>query len=671
MTRIVQSSARPARRRRISPFALLAAAVFLGAPGAALADAPAWLREAAAQPLPVYPKDTPAVLLFDDQVTTVRENGEIETVYHRAYKILKTEGREYGTASVYFDNETRLTFFRAWSLPAGGKEYEVKEKEAVETSPFDGELFSDQHFKYIRIPAAEPGNVVGYEYQQRRRPWILQDDWTFQHRIPVLKARFTLSLPVGWEYKPYWLHYAGREPQATGANSWAWELQNIPAVEIESSMPAWEAVAGRLGVSYFPRDPALQAKSQKSWQEIGRWYRDLTLDRRSPSAEIHQKTIELTSKSASTLERIQALATFVQQNVRYVAIEIGIGGFQPHMAAQIFSNKYGDCKDKATILSTMLKEAGVESYYVIVQTSRGIVAPEFPTALTFNHVILAIRLPADVDTKELYATVQHDRLGKLLYFDPTDPATPLGYIPTYEQQNRVLLVTDEGGELITLPLLAPARNRLVRTARLTLRPDGSLSGDVTETRTGALALEPKREILGANSANRAKTLESILGGSLSSFSLQSATAEHLEAHDATLILHYSFTADHYAQTAGNLLLVRPRVLGVKSENLVQDHDGERKFSFEFPYATEQSDTYEITLPAGYAVDDLPGALTLDAPFAAYHSKTDVTGNILHYQRVYQIKDVEVPSTRFDEFKKFYRQVTADERSSAVMKRTAP
>jgi hypothetical protein len=169
--------------------------------------------------LPEYPKDTVAVVLLSEQVTTVKNNGEIETLYRQAYKILRPEGRRYGKALVYFDNETRLTYLKAWCIPANSNEYEVKEKDAIETSLFQESFFSDTKYKVLQIPAADPGNVVGYEYVQKRRPFVLQDQWLFQEYIPVRRARFTLRLPSGWEYDSYWAHYPGKTAQALGRTS--------------------------------------------------------------------------------------------------------------------------------------------------------------------------------------------------------------------------------------------------------------------------------------------------------------------------------------------------------------------------------------------------------------------------------------------------------------------
>ena len=153
---------------------------------------------------------------------------------------------------------------------------------------------------------------------------------------------------------------------------------------------------------------------------------------------------------------MQALANFVQNDIRYVAIELGIGGHQPHPATETFKHRYGDCKDKVTLLSTMLKEVGVDSYFVIINTVRGSVTATTPPNLDFNHAILAIALPAGVDTATLGARITHPKLGQILFFDPTDALTPLGRLSGALQANYGMLVTPDGGELLALPQL-PAR----------------------------------------------------------------------------------------------------------------------------------------------------------------------------------------------------------------------
>jgi hypothetical protein len=637
----------------------------------ALADtAPDWLHAAARETMPPTTKDAVAVILLDEQITTVKDNGEIETTYRRAYKILRPEGRKmYGAVDIYFDKETRITSMKAWAIPADGKDYQVKQKDAVELGAYGDALYSDLRREVLEIPAANPGNVIGYEYSQKQRPFLFADIWDFQDIIPVRRARFTLQLPPGWQMATQWENYPALKETSTGNNAYSWELENIPAVETEPDMPPREAVAGRMGVKYFPLDPAARAKSIGTWNDIALWYAGLTASTRTPSPEIQQKVAELTANAATTLDKIKAIVSFMQRDIRYVAIEIGIGGYQPHPAADVFHFRYGDCKDKVTLLGSMLQVIGVKSYYVVAQTDRGIVQPDFPSPVAFDHMIIAIRLPDDVPSDGLWAIVEHPKYGRLLYFDPTDPYTPLGYIPSYEQRNYGLLVTPDGGELVPLPLSAPSTNRLLRTGQLKLTSTGDLTGDIQEVRWGGPAATERAWLLQTAPADRVKVIEEILGKQLANFRLTGATIGNLESYDQTLTLNYKFVAESYASDAGNLLLMRPRVLGNKRG--IVDSDKPRKYPIEFPEATLQTDDFQITLPPGYVADDLPDAVDVKSEFASYKSKTEISGNSMHYQRTYQVTDILVPTEKLPSLRNFFSQIASDERATAVLRKSTP
>ena len=635
-------------------------------PGSLRASTPEWLRAAAQTPVGAYPDDTNAVILLDEQVTSITESGDVRTLHRRAYKILRPEGRKYGMVAVAFDKETRLNRLKAWSIPHEGNDYEVKDKDAVETGLFAESLYQDTREKLLEIPAADPGNVVGYEYEQRRRPSIPQDTWRFQHDIPVRRARFELQLPAGWEYKVFWANHAADKPQAVGQNGWVWELSDLPAVESEPSMPALPSLAGHLGVTYYPPRADAGASSFGSWPAIANWYAHLASNRGQATPEIRQKVTELTASAPAPLDKVRALAAFVQSDIRYVAIEIGIGGYQPHPAADVFTNRYGDCKDKATLLASMLAVAGVKSYYVLINATRGEVVPEAPSALDFDHVLLAIQLPDGILPSGLWAVQEIPKLGKLLFFDPTHLFVPLGFLPDSLQANYGLVVTDEGGEIVKLPLLPAAANRLLRTAKLWLTPNGTLYGTVNEIRWGAPAADLRARLLRASQADRQKVLEDFLGQFLGGSLLQRATVGNVDRLDGPLTLQYTFTAADYAKLSGDLFLVRPRVMGSKGENLLDTK--ERKYPVEFPTSTSQGDAFEITLPEGCIADELPDPVEVSTGATSYKSKAEMKGNVLYYTRLYQITDVRVPAEGQKELKQFYRQVAADERSTAVFKR---
>ena len=181
-------------------------------PTAANAGVPDWFRALAQQPAKTYADDANAVTLLDDQETTVRDNGEIVTHERIAYRILRPEGKSYAGHRVYFDSETRINSFRGWSITAKGLEYEAKEKDAFERSLGGQKEFEDTREKVIVLPGADVGTVVGFEYEQKRRPYLFQDYWDFQATVPVEKSRYTLRVPSRWEYRADWLNHAEQKP---------------------------------------------------------------------------------------------------------------------------------------------------------------------------------------------------------------------------------------------------------------------------------------------------------------------------------------------------------------------------------------------------------------------------------------------------------------------------
>jgi hypothetical protein len=622
-------------------------------------------------PLPVHDEKTDAVLLYSEEIVTVQSAEKIKTLTRVAYKILRPGGRELGTVVIPFSAETKITSLHAWCIPAQGKDYEVKEKDGAEVSlpavP-GSELITDVRVKVLRIPASEPGNIVGYEYEQQDRPYVLQDIWSFQGTSPVREAKYSLQLPAGWEYKASWLNNAEVKAVVVGSGQWQWTVNDVKAIKQEEAMPPMRGIEGQMVISFLPPAGTRGNKGFENWREMGNWYRELTSGRRDATPEIRQKVTSLTSSATAPLEKMRALANFVQREIRYVAIELGIGGWQPHPAGGVLANRYGDCKDKVTLMGAMLQEIGIESYYVPIYTERGAVTAEMPAHVGgFNHAILAIKLPEGVVDGSLGAVLQHPKLGRILFFDPTDELSPLGQLSGELQGNYGLLVTPDGGELIELPKQSPAMNGIQRTGKLALDGSGTLQGDVREVRVGDQARWQRGTLKTATrDADKIRPIETLLAQSLARFHILKATVSNVEQTDQPFVYDYSLVAEQYGKAAGNLLLVRPRVLGSKTLSFLETKEA-RKYPVEFEGPERDTDTFEIALPPGYEVDDLPPPVDAEYSFASYHSKTEARGNVVRYTRVFEVKQLSVPLEKVGELKQLYRLIAGDERNTAVLK----
>jgi Domain of Unknown Function with PDB structure (DUF3857)/Transglutaminase-like superfamily len=637
---------------------------------AASGDAPPWMRALTSASLPSYDEKTDAVLLYSDTNVTVLSEDRVRTHVREAYKILRPEGRQRGIVGVTFHPGRKITSLHGWCIPAQGKDYEVKEKDAIETSATEGyEVYSDVKGKVLRIPAPDPGSIIGYEYDVEEQPFFLQSIWRFQEAAPVRESHYSLLLPPGWVFKASWIAHEEIKPEeSSGLLQWA--VSDVKGIRQEPDMPPWEALAGQMVVSFFPSGGTSRKNELQSWAGMGTWYQNLISGQMTASEPIRQEVNSLTAGKPALLPKMQALAGFLQHDIRYVEIKLGIGGWQPHAAPDVFSHRYGDCKDKATLMHTMLREIGVESYLVVINTERGGVTRDTAAHNAFNHAILAIKLPDDVKAPSLIAVISHPRLGRLLFFDPTNEVIPFGQIGGYLQANYGLLVTPDGGELVELPQQPSNMNGIERVGKLALDANGSLIGDVKESRLGDRASEERWRIRTVTkSTDRVKPIEDLLAASLPNFQIVKASLVNLEQTDQPFGFNYSFQSANYAKPAGNLLLVRPRVLGAKSSGVLETKEP-RKYPYEFEGPLRDTDSFDIELPAGYSVDELPPPIDADYSFASYHSKTESTGHTLHYSRSLEIKELSVPVNKMDELKKFYRMIAADERNTAVLKPVA-
>jgi hypothetical protein len=657
------------------PSVFLVLAILSAAPPApaGATKAPPWLIAEAARPLlPSLPSETEAVVLRDEQTTIIGPKGTLTTTCRRATRVLRPGGiaaaQRLITAEAY---DTKVKVMNGWVVNPSGPVRQVNLKNVISSSLAPDTLYMDVRVMLLAVPEVDVGSVVGFEWVEERTPPAVEDSFAFQGDLPVLKAVYALSAPNNWEPALEWVNWSPVEAKQEPISpllprKLSLEIADIPAIDAEPYMPGEQALAGRLIVRLKPSEPGIRAFAR--WADMGTWYAELSGPRRVPDEAVTRKARELTAEAPDTLAKIRALAEFAQKEIRYVSIQIGVGGFQPHPAPGILANRYGDCKDKATLLSALLEAVGIDSDFIVINTERGAVTLESPVSLySFNHVVLAIHLPDDVPEEGLASLVRHPRTGRLLVFDPTMPTTPLGRLPYYLQDNTGLLVAEGGGELINLPRPAPEGNLLERTGKLTLTGDGALMGEVREVRRGAEADSLRYKMLSSTAAERRKHLETFLARSFAAFSLQSYGFENLEDTRADLVVVYKFIASAYAKRAGGYLVLRPRAIGVKAVDITSDEKKPRRAPIDLQTTVLARDDFSIKLPDGYKVESLPDPVALDAGFATYSSQVRAEGRAITYNREYRLIDPLLPAARYKEILTFYLAVAAEEQQSLLLK----
>jgi transglutaminase-like putative cysteine protease len=615
--------------------------------------------------LPRYPSETKAVILLDDTLVTVGPDGKATERERRVVKILRPQGREYAEIVAWYNKDNKMNSFHAWSIGADGHQYSVKDEEIHdEALGASWELYDDVRGKVVHPPGADPGGVVAYEAVRQVANYGEDErTWEFQESIPIHRSVFEVDLPAGWRSYTAWLHHDAQKETEAAPNHLRWELQDVPGIDLSEvpMAPSEASIAGRMVIHYSATD--LPAGEQR-WAQIGDWYDSLASPRTDAPLEINEKAKEVAGPSADFKGKIQNVAGFMQREIRYVAIEIGVGGLQPHPAAEVFKYRYGDCKDKATLLISMLNAVGVRATWVLVDTHRGYVDPALPSR-NGNHMIAAIEMPAGYSDPDLRAVVTARTGKRYLIFDPTDTYTPVGLIRSELQGSYGVLVAGKESQIVQLPKLAPDASTVERAATFDLDGDGTLKGKVTETRSGETATHYRYLYNAETEKQQREYMERRLQRDFASFTLESASAQNTRDMAKNVVVNFSLTANHYAKPAGDLLLVRPRVIGSHVERISEK---ERKYPIDLGETGTWRDTIDVALPAGYVVDDMPEPVSVDVGFASYKSEVKASGATLHYSREYVVRDLDLAPEKYPDVKKLMSAITADENNSAVLKK---
>lgn len=251
-------------------------------------------------------------------------------------------------------------------------------------------VYTDYRQKHITVPGLRPGEELEYEFVTTTftplAPGQFWMDYDFAQSGTVLDEQLVLDVPkdrkIKLKTKP------GDDPKTTEQGDrriYTWTSSHVDKDEDADKKDKNKKKPKE------PEFPAIQMTTFESWEQLGRWYAALEKDRREPDAEIRQKAAELTKGKTTDLEKVEALYDYVGPNFRYISLSFGVGRYQPHAAADVLHNAYGDCKDKHTLLASLLEAVGYHADSVLINSSRKI-DPDIPSPSQFDHVFTMLPL---------------------------------------------------------------------------------------------------------------------------------------------------------------------------------------------------------------------------------------------------------------------------------------
>jgi len=647
--------------------ALLVLTVFAFAePVAAADDLPVWLKDLPQIQLPPQPKKAHAVVLWDESTVTIDDEGKVTTSITWAVRVLSREGRGHAQASVFYATDTRkVKDLKAWLIRPSGEIKRYGKDETIDIAAVDNDVYNEVRSRIISgRDDAEPGATFGYQALLEDQGAFSQFPWFFQGAVPTRISQFNLRLPSDWKVKSVVFNHPNIEPKLAG-NYYSWELRDLPFIEEEPSRPSLFSLVPRLAVSVFPPagTKAGIRRSFASWSDVSQWLTELGHGQDASNPAIIAKVKELTAGSKSELERIQAIARFVQ-DISYISIQMGTGkggGYRPHAAPDVFAKSYGDCKDKANLMRTMLREAGLTAYLLAIYSGdRNHVRESWPSPHQFNHAIVAVRVGEGTTVPMI---VNHAGFGRLLIFDPTDPHTPVGDLPEEEQDSFALLIAGDAGTLLRMPQVPASSNRVERRIQASISGDGSLKAALLETSFGQSGAAERRWFRSRSLKDYTKSMETWVSQGSRASTLSKVNPKD-SFPEGRFDLDLEFNAPSYGQLMqGRLLIFKPAPVSRREGRAFVEPTRKYPISLD---AHSFAETVSIALPPGFSVDEIPEPVNLEVSFGTYASSCKVENGELVFTRSLVQRSAVVPASEYDQVRRFFDRMSASEQTPVVL-----
>src|SRR5581483_12229685 len=292
-------------------------------------------------------------------------------------------------------------------------------------------VYTDLKLKEITVPGLRPGDTLEYHITSHIFAAQAPNQFWVEHNFtkePLIVLNETLEVNIPQTSQVKLKNENGLDPvikEENGRRIYLWKHAH-PQHEDKKDKESDPGELLRMLEAEREKSPQIQMTTFKGWDEIGKWYDDLQRDRIVPNDKIRAKVAELTKGKNTDLEKIEAIYGFVAKNFRYVSLSFGIGRYQPHLATEIFANEYGDCKDKHTLLASMLSAAGIHADPVLINSSHDL-DPDVPSPAQFDHVITAVPLGKET-----------------VWLDTTAEVSPFGMLTSETRKKHALLIPETG-----------------------------------------------------------------------------------------------------------------------------------------------------------------------------------------------------------------------------------
>lgn len=609
----------------------------------------------------MYPVSDIPLSLLDNAKAVVREDigiFDVKSASEATFKIrmavtIFKERNGYEVMPLYYSKYSKIKNIRAKYYDALGNMVRKVEKEEIKDIALarDGTLYSDARCKYIENNYGTLPYTFELEYEVQYNNIQHYPDWTFQHYdVAIQKSEFSISLPNDLDIKYKVFNATIPETKTIEGNRsiYKWTVANLTAVKSEPFAPTANKVLPYLEISPSKFSVEGLEGSMNDWSSFGKFLYDLSAGADSVTPEFALKIKQMTMNCKTDFEKIDTLYHYMQRNMRYVSVQIGIGGWKPYEATYVEKNKYGDCKALSNFMRAMLKSVGINSNLAVISAGSEEYSELDSTFCNPNSNHMILYVPSEK-----------------MWLECTSDNAPTGYLGSFTQGRSALLITEDGGRVVYTPRQDSLTNSLINKANIQLHIDGGATVESYSTIKGVLQDDIRMEAAMLSKDDFQKNFRE--NQKLSNFSIEKLDTE-VNKNQPIVSLSYKIKVEKYASKAGNRLFVPINLLNVFDKVPAPVENRHLPIDTGNKEYIEQLE-YVFMIPEGFSVESIAGSKTeLHSKYGDYTSiveqKDDKT---IVFKRKLTIKRTQEEAAKYNDFRDFYKKIQQADSAKMILK----
>ena len=594
-----------------------------------------------------------AFLIVRDEIREVKmksANSSVEKIT-KILTVLNKNGEDMADLSLLYDENSNVTINDIVYYDPNGKKLKSVKKSEISDAPAYGSyiLFSDNRIKYFKPSQSVYPYTIKYDYEISYNKLISFSGWRPFENYNVSAQHCLLTI----EY-PQKIKLNRKEINAPIKSSVrsldaiidTWELNNIKAIEDE---PYDISLLERIPSVYIMPSVLHYDKYEgnaDNWSDYGKWVYSLYQGRNEISGAEKTKVEAMLKTEADTLKRIKLLYKYMQENTRYVAIKMDLGGLQPFDAKTVFETGYGDCKALSNYMFSLLKLIGVRSYPAIVSsgTYKEPIFLEFPNFQQFDHVILCV-----------------PRLHDTIWLECTNQKIPFGFLGDFTDDRDVLLITGKGGIFAHTCKYKATDN--IRSCRSEFSIDSTGSATCfLRTFYKGLQYDNISELLTSNYDEQKKWLYA--NSTLPSLQLKNFSFTDLKRELPAAILTESAISKNYCSFTGKYMILPLNTLN--SQKSIQKMLKPRYSDILINRSSTDYDTITYNIPKNYQLESVPTGSNITSSFGSYSCSIMGSENKIIFIRKFTILEGRYKPSFYKEFYDFILAISKADNTKILL-----